>query len=90
MMEYLLGLGVDVERINGNGQGCLHKAAQRCNWDVCQWLLKTLRSCHHFMPNKQEQYVPSRLAAISGDAKLAALLVERENIIFGMQSSDNH
>ncbi|KAF0709325.1 hypothetical protein AaE_012911 [Aphanomyces astaci] len=78
MLDFLSKLLVDVERINANGQGCLHKAAQRCNWDVCQWLCQRLTAPAHFEPNKEELNVPSRLAAISGDDKLASFLVAQE------------
>ena len=32
-------LAVDFTRVNANGQGCLHKAAQRGQQDMCEWLL---------------------------------------------------
>ncbi|ETV90585.1 hypothetical protein H310_14653 [Aphanomyces invadans] len=86
MLEYLCGLQLDFERINSNGQGCLHKAAQRCNWDVCRWLCQRLTAPAHFEPNKEELNVPSRLAAISGDDKLAAFLRAEEVAFWQRQS----
>ena len=37
--RYLRTLGVDFSRLNANGQGCLHKAAQRGAREVCEWLV---------------------------------------------------
>lgn len=78
---YLVSLGVDLERINDNGQGCLHKAAQRRNGAVCRWLLEVaeIRSPHHFEPNASERSVPSTLARYAGDDRLAEMLLEWEN-----------
>ena len=72
----LISVEVDLERINDNGQGCLHKAAQRRNRAVCEWLLEVaqLKRQEHFTPNKAEKSVPSDLAKYAGDAELAALL----------------
>ena len=63
MLVYLKELNVDLELINVNGQGCLHKAAQRCRRHVCEWLLDVaqLQDPAHFLPNKKEQNIPSAL-----------------------------
>jgi hypothetical protein len=37
--KYLHVLQLDFTRVNSNGHSCVHKAAQRGNWDVCRWLL---------------------------------------------------
>jgi hypothetical protein len=77
--RYLHGRGVDFDRINTNGQGCLHKAAQRGNTELCQWLVHTLRvGEHHFKPNAAEESTPAQLAHYSGHKELAAWLRELE------------
>lgn len=80
--EYLHGeLGVDVEAVNDNGQGCLHKAAQRGNAAVCRWLLEGagIRGSAHLEPNLDEKSTPSELAAYAGEPLLARYLRKFED-----------
>lgn len=67
---------VHFDLINNNGQGCLHKAAQRGNMDACVWLLDIARiqAKEHFMPNAMEKSVPSDLAKYSGAMQLSKVL----------------
>jgi ankyrin repeat protein len=89
VFEYLRRLDVDVDRINDNGQGCLHKAAQRGNREICNWLLKVaqIRSAHHFQPNLIEKSIPSELARFAGDDVLAKTLESWEQRL-GTSSAD--
>ena len=43
MFEELQALHVNMDAINDNGQGCLHKAAQRGNKEICVWLLEVAK-----------------------------------------------
>eukprot|EP00516_Mucochytrium_quahogii_P006679 CAMPEP_0203756486 /NCGR_PEP_ID=MMETSP0098-20131031/9765_1 /ASSEMBLY_ACC=CAM_ASM_000208 /TAXON_ID=96639 /ORGANISM=" , Strain NY0313808BC1" /LENGTH=712 /DNA_ID=CAMNT_0050648391 /DNA_START=112 /DNA_END=2247 /DNA_ORIENTATION=- len=62
LCKYFFSLGVDFSLINENGQGCLHKAAQRGNMDLCKWLLTEVNlSIEHFKPNAAEKSTPSQL-----------------------------
>eukprot|EP00163_Fabomonas_tropica_P001695 TRINITY_DN1124_c3_g1_i1.p1 TRINITY_DN1124_c3_g1~~TRINITY_DN1124_c3_g1_i1.p1 ORF type:complete len:909 (-),score=176.38 TRINITY_DN1124_c3_g1_i1:243-2969(-) len=77
---YLQGLGVHFDGINHNGQGCLHKAAQRGKEDVCRWLLEEagIRDPRHFAANADELSTPSRLALYAGHTRLSEWLAQRE------------
>merc|ERR1711971_1157458 len=76
ILEELKGLSVNMDAININGQGCLHKAAQRGNKEICVWLLEVANIRHpgHFEPNASEKSVPSELARYAGQPGLAAWL----------------
>jgi ankyrin repeat protein len=84
MMELLSKLRVDFNIFNENGQGVLHKAAQRGKLDVCQWLMKAnklgsgVHLSKHFQPTKTEQSTPSELATYAGNEELARWLIEWE------------
>lgn len=41
----LRALHLNMDAINNNGQGCLHKAAQRGNKAICVWLLEVAKVC---------------------------------------------
>ncbi len=72
--------GADFGRINANGQGCVHKAAQRGRADVCAWLLGPevgLRGAEHVAPSRHERSSPARLAELAGHAELARWLEAR-------------
>ena len=69
MCRYLANAGVPFDVVNANGQGPLHKAAQRGCADICEWLL-TSPNVHlskaHFSPNAAEASTPSELARMAG------------------------
>ncbi|GBG31240.1 Ankyrin repeat domain-containing protein 17 [Hondaea fermentalgiana] len=80
LCDYLLERGVDFTRINHNGQGCLHKAAQRGNRAVCEWLLrKAGLGPEHFAPNENEKSRPSELAKFAGHDALSSYLSLQES-----------
>lgn len=76
----LRALHLNMDAINNNGQGCLHKAAQRGNKAICVWLLEVAKIRHkgHFKPNLSEKSVPSALARYSEQHELAAWLEAKE------------
>eukprot|EP00040_Diaphanoeca_grandis_P014720 m.74828 g.74828 ORF g.74828 m.74828 type:complete len:493 (+) comp24701_c0_seq3:217-1695(+) len=80
VFEFLRGLGVDFHHINDNGQGCLHKAAQRGSFLVCRWLLQVANICDEkqFRPNNVEKSAPSDLARYNGSTELSDWLKEQE------------
>lgn len=87
-------LGVDFTRVNANGQGCLHKAAQRGRRDICEWLLRKpeeggvgLAGEETFAPNAAEKSSPSDLARYGGHDELAEFLALAENHHAGSKSS---
>ena len=74
---------VDFTLLNSNGQGCLHKAAQRGNGILCKWLIEETvlkDDKKHFLPNEYEKSTPSQLAGYEGYKDLAdyLLLVEKK------------
>ncbi|CAK9077200.1 Espin (Autosomal recessive deafness type 36 protein) (Ectoplasmic specialization protein) [Durusdinium trenchii] len=71
--EWALGLGVNFDAINHNGQGPLHKAAQRGNARLVNWLVSKVGP-HHHLPNAAEQSTPAQLAEFSGHCDLAKVL----------------
>ncbi|CAL52747.1 Ankyrin repeat [Ostreococcus tauri] len=79
--EYLRSLGVEFNLINANGHSALHKASQRGNREVCEWLLENAReiglTAAHAAPDA-ERYDPSGHARVEGFADLAAWLAERQ------------
>ena len=87
--RYLLGLGLDFSRINANGQGCLHKAAQRGCTAVCEWLLSSEVALDDSAvvamlgPNSAEGSRPSALARYAGHADLARWLETKEAAAVG-------
>lgn len=71
---------VDFTLLNSNGQGCLHKAAQRGNHLLCQWLIETIQlPIQHFLPNAAEKSTPSQLAFFAGYPQLAQYLTTFES-----------
>jgi len=79
LCKYFFSLGVDFSLINENGQGCLHKAAQRGNMDLCKWLLTEVNlSIEHFKPNAAEKSTPSQLAFFAGHELLNKYLADVE------------
>jgi ankyrin repeat protein len=83
LCRYLLHLGLDFSLLNANGQGCLHKAAQRGNRDVCEWLLGpevafAANGAKVLGPNSAEGSRPSSLARFAGHGDLATWLSEKE------------
>jgi len=80
LMQMLQEFQIDMTSLNDNGQGCLHKAAQRGNEDVCKWLVENVTlGKEHFMPNHAERSPPSQLAYFSGNTELANWLSKLEN-----------
>lgn len=80
LCKYFAQLGVNFTLINHNGQGCLHKAAQRGNRPVCEWLLKQIKlGAEHFAPNENEKSRPFELAKFAGHDELAKYL-EQPNV----------
>ena len=78
--EYLASLGVPFYLINANGHSCLHKAAQRGNRDVCEWLLDTPSlglTRDHAQPDA-EGYDPAGLALVEGFNDVADWLKARQ------------
>jgi len=84
---YLHGsLGVAFDTVNAQGQGCLHKAAQRGHGHVCDWLLNELRLLApgspagrpHCAGNACEGARPSDLARCGGHEALARRLEAAE------------
>ena len=81
LCKWLLANEVDFTTLNANGQGCLHKAAQRGNMHCCQWLLHNVKlGPAHFRPNLDERSTPSELARYAGFSELASLLKESEEV----------
>jgi len=79
MCEFLLELDVKFNLINENGQGALHKAAQRGKFGMCKWLLNSgLLDKKHFRPNAFEGSTPSQLARFGGFPELERFLLEHE------------
>lgn len=80
---------VNFTSLNSNGQGCLHKAAQRGNTTLCKWLIETtiIASSKHdddknklfFLPNEFEKSTPSQLAKYEGYNDLSNYLLSIEN-----------
>lgn len=82
MCRYLRSLGVAWDTINANGQGPVHKAAQRGCRHICEWLLSDeggLRTAVHLAPNAAEQSTPAALARMAGHGDLAQWLQEHED-----------
>jgi Ankyrin repeats (3 copies)/2OG-Fe(II) oxygenase superfamily len=74
--------GVSFDSLNAQGQGCLHKAAQRGHAEVCDWLLSEVGLLEpgrengrlHCTGNACEGARPSELARCGGHEALAARL----------------
>lgn len=92
--RYLLGLGLDFSRMNANGQGCLHKAAQRGCTAVCEWLLSSEVALDDASvvamlgPNSAEGSRPSALARYAGHAALAEWLDAKETAAVGRRGAE--
>lgn len=86
--DYLRSLGVPFNLVNANGHSTLHKAAQRGNQEICEWLLThgDLTS-RHVQPD-QEGYTPSALAKVEGFAELAEWLAKRQAHVAPDDASD--
>eukprot|EP00928_Gymnodinium_smaydae_P046892 TRINITY_DN31266_c0_g1_i1.p1 TRINITY_DN31266_c0_g1~~TRINITY_DN31266_c0_g1_i1.p1 ORF type:complete len:527 (+),score=94.28 TRINITY_DN31266_c0_g1_i1:221-1801(+) len=82
------GLGLNFDRVNNNGHSCMHKAAQRGNRSVCEWLVERsecaaaagrlpvpLRAEH--VKADWEGHTPSQLARLEGFESLADWLQDR-------------
>lgn len=85
--RFLFVRGINFMRLNANGQGCLHKAAQRGQMDVSKWLVSASdgpqlfsaeEGAVHFSPNDFEKSTPSVLAKYAGFDELAEWLAEKE------------
>lgn len=81
LCKYLFDeIKVNFSLLNHNGQGCLHKAAQRGNYHLCEWLINHVQlSKVHFQPNASESSTPSQLAHFSGHFKLCQYLTQFES-----------
>lgn len=88
-IKWLRDIGLDMEVVNTNGHGMLHKSAQRGKEDVCQWILDEYltqvtgdisRSLLQIGPDA-EGFCPSDLAGVEGYVSLAEWLVTRESEI---------
>eukprot|EP00937_MAST-01D_sp_MAST-1D-sp2_P007139 g7139.t1 len=73
--------GTDFGALNTNGHGALHKAAQRGNAEVCEWLLgaRVGLGASHMQPD-MEGFRPSALARLEGFEELACCLEEHERM----------
>jgi ankyrin repeat protein len=81
LAQYLHDFGVNFTLINHNGQGCLHKAAQRGHEQMCKWLVQKIGlEPLHFKPNSGEQSTPSTLAKYAGHDRLAEWLLAEEKL----------
>jgi ankyrin repeat protein len=81
--DYLASLGVPFDLINANGHSCLHKAAQRGNRDVCEWLLSRPNlglTRAHARPDA-EGYDPAGLALVEGFTDVAHWLTARQRAL---------
>eukprot|EP00945_MAST-04E_sp_MAST-4E-sp1_P003437 g3437.t1 len=86
MFRFLEDLNVDFNAFNDNGQGVLHKAAQRGKLKVCQWLVNSRKIGggeddpgfellkKHFQRTKTEKSTPTELAEYAGNAELKVWL----------------
>ncbi|KAL3923461.1 MAG: hypothetical protein SGILL_001641 [Bacillariaceae sp.] len=86
-LRWLQSLGCDTYRVNNNGHGILHKAAQRGQQDVAEWLMKELMEIFETIDSNKilaligpdvEGYCPSDLAGMEGHETLASLLANTE------------
>ena len=79
-MSFLSSVNCDFFLVNSNGHGVVHKAAQRGNAVLCEWLFSEgnfLFDVRHVGPDT-EQLCPSDLAGIEGYGDLAAWLATKE------------
>eukprot|EP00039_Didymoeca_costata_P007254 m.97757 g.97757 ORF g.97757 m.97757 type:complete len:260 (+) comp13612_c0_seq2:2079-2858(+) len=88
LCDYLFeGLKVPFNLINANGQGCIHKAAQRGRHALCEWLLHGAPALANkkelINPNAHEKSTPSQLADYAGFTELAEWLKNQEALLNG-------
>ncbi|KAL3923808.1 MAG: hypothetical protein SGARI_006148 [Bacillariaceae sp.] len=84
-LQWLQSRGCCMKRVNTNGHGVLHKAAQRGQQNVAEWFIKViLNECNEveetikLVGPDTEGYCPSDLAGMEGHSDLAMLLAETE------------
>jgi ankyrin repeat protein len=91
-LQWLSDRGCSILVTNQSRHGVLHKAAQRGQWDVCQWFVRHQlldKACddwisrHHAFPWEligpdAEHATPSDLAGMEGHAPLAQWLAQME------------
>ena len=53
-IQWLTSIGCNINQINTNGHGILHKSAQRGNIETCQWFFQTFYSNHLLNINEKE------------------------------------
>mmetsp|Transcript_1561 Transcript_1561/g.2528 ORF Transcript_1561/g.2528 Transcript_1561/m.2528 type:complete len:627 (+) Transcript_1561:56-1936(+) len=83
-MSFLSSVNCDFFLINSNGHGVVHKAAQRGNTLLCEWLFSEGKKfpfeVDHVGPDT-EQLCPSDLAGIEGYVDLASWLATKEKAL---------
>jgi ankyrin repeat protein len=84
-LQWLQSRGCNMKRVNNNGHGVLHKAAQRGQQDIVEWFIKmVLESTKEvnkllaLIGPDTEGYCPSDLAGMEGHSDLAVLLAITE------------
>ena len=99
--EYLRGvLGCAFDKINRNGHGTVHKAAQRGKWRLAKWLLAAnavndseVGLCgitHNHVQKDSEGFTPSGLAAIEGFAEFSDWLKAQEERLATLYCDADH
>jgi ankyrin repeat protein len=80
VLEWLASVGCDIYKVNDNGHGILHKAAQRGRSRLCEWFLALQISEAHIGPDL-EGCMPSDLAGMEGHEDLAVYLARQEALL---------
>lgn len=85
IMEWLQEKGCEMTKVNNNGHGVLHKAAQRGQQSMCNWFFQTWikdkvdrSTALKLVGPDTEGYCPSDLAGMEGDIDLARGLATME------------
>ena len=81
VLNFLAAIGCNLHLVNSNGHGVLHKAAQRGNRPVLEWLLgESARKDRRLtMGPDLDGHLPSDLARMEGHVEISKWLTQKEN-----------